>query len=154
MTPIERVQAAIDKLENGKSASTTGPWVRGNRWNVAGVMPKMFGEGNCAYCARFGDPTWVGRRNINGIRMLAHVHAGDVWDERGINAVRDDGPVSVVIDTDEYGSMAIADAELVVTLHATINPLLSTLERWLEYRPLAMEEPIVALADAILGADS
>ena len=36
----------------------------------------------------------------------------------------------------------------------TIDTQLAILERWLEYRPLAMEEPVVALADAILGATS
>ena len=53
------------------------------------------------------------------------------------------------LGNDEPG--ALADADLIVALHRTIDAQLAILERWLEYRPLTMEEPVVALADAILG---
>ena len=37
--------------------------------------------------------------------------------------------------------------------HKRMNAELGILRRWLEYRPLPMEEPVLALADAILGPD-
>ena len=104
MTPIERVQAAIDKLTALKAESTPGPWVAWKQY----------------------DPL---RGEVYGIE----------WEAIDIITVR---------------SYNAADAELIETLHRTIDPILATLERWLEYRPLTMEEPIVALADSILGVDS
>jgi hypothetical protein len=64
----------LDALRAAAEAATPGPWERGDPWLVAGVFPENFGEGRCAYCDRHGEPVWTGVRDINGQRMLAHVH--------------------------------------------------------------------------------
>jgi len=43
------------------------------------------------------------------------------------------------------------DADLIVTLHATINAQLAILTRFSEYPNRELEEPVMALADAILS---
>lgn len=128
MSQVERIQAAIKKLERLKAKSTQGEWVRGDRWGVAGVAPEMFGEGRCTYCERMGEPTWVGKRPINGKRMLAHVHESSepLWDH-GIYASRDSGPECVIYDALEYGYMDDVDAELITTMHRTIDAQLEFL---------------------------
>lgn len=73
-------------------AATPGPWYRDQRMALAGVIPKYYGEGKCAYCVTMGEPIWQGRTDINGTRMAAHIHerpadvsAGDVWDAHEIS---------------------------------------------------------------------
>ena len=116
----------VDAAEARANAATPGPWVRGDRWHVAAVMPELFGEGKCSACARHGEPTWVGRRYINGKRMLAHVHeAAKNWYECGIVAVRDSGPISVVVETDEYGLLDPADAEFIAHARTDVPALIA-----------------------------
>jgi len=44
-----------------------------------------------------------------------------------------------------------ADADLIVTLHSTIEAQLAILKRFSEYPNRELEEPVMALADAILS---
>lgn len=167
MTTEERLRAAIGRLEKLKAESTAGEWVYGDRWGVGGVDSGMYGDGKCAYCERMGEPTWIGKRPINGKRMQAHVHESSepLW-EHGIFASHGSGPICVINDTLEYGYMDDADANLIVTLHRTIDAQLEFLRAALmdtsrlvsgtatttlgvpSYMAIA-----VALANAILGED-
>jgi hypothetical protein len=99
----------LDEDEAVARAATPGPWVHGNRWLIAGAM---FDDERCAYCRNGTDaPAWVGRRDINGRTMLAHVHRAEEPWTHGIYSEADpSGPVDVVNDTDEYGYMDDSDA--------------------------------------------
>ena len=125
MTDRER----LDAIRAREQEATEGPWERGDRQHVAGVLPEQFGEGRCAFC-RMGEPTWVGRRSINGKRMLAHVHTQDKpYIEWGIYALREDGSVIVVNDTYEYGLMDDADAEFIAHAREDVPWLLKEVEQ-------------------------
>lgn len=140
---IQRLESAIEKLETLKAESTHGRWVRGDRWHVAGVMPE-FGVNKCCYCNKYGEPTWVGRLNINGRRMKSHVHELDspYW-EHGVYADTGAKPIRVIDDADD------ADEELIVTLHRTIDAQLLIL--WTAIIEKSNKAAVAALADAILG---
>lgn len=113
------------ELQRLSDAATPGPWQFGDSSHVAGVMAERYGEGRCAYCDA-GEPSWVGSRSINGTRMLAHVHLDpEPWWRHGIYAIRADGPVSVVNDTDEYGYMADADAAFIAAAREAVPALLA-----------------------------
>ena len=109
--------AELERQEAVVAARTAGDWERGDRFTFAGVLPKMFGEGKCSACEPLGLPAWIGKTDINGKRMLAHVHASDEpwWPPHGIFAVGElPNVVNVVNDTYEYGLMEDADAEAIV----------------------------------------
>ena len=122
----------ISEIEARLEAATPGPWEYGDRYSVCGVMPQMFGEGKCSSCARHGEADWVGRLDINGKKMLAHVHIMDKpWSPNGIVHYDGNGNLySVVIETDEYGLMDDADAALIASAPTDLRYLL---ERVREY---------------------
>ena len=123
---IAEIKARVD-------AATPGPWESGNRYSICGVMPSMFGEGRCAACAREGEPIWVGRRDINGTKMLSHVHAMDALHDsfhNGIVHYDGNGEVwHVIIETDEYGLMALDDQDFIANAREDIPYLLAEIER-------------------------
>ena len=108
MTAVERLEAAIAKLERAKDFTTSGPWehVRDSE-------------------AAFGYKP--------------------VWESLVLS-----GGGEAILD---WGSdVREADAELIVTLHRTIDAQLAVLRAGLSYgAPLHTE---LALADAILGDNS
>lgn len=117
----------IAEIARRAEKATTGPWEYGDRQMVAGVMSERYGEGKCAYC-NHGEPSWIGKRSINGSRMLAHVHTAEEPTYRaGILALRESGSWSVVIETDEYGLMCEADGEFIAHARADIPFLLTQL---------------------------
>jgi hypothetical protein len=119
----------ITQIEARLKAATPGPWEYGDRQYIAGVMPDRYGEDRCVFCARTGEPTWTGRRNINGKQMLAHIHTGLIPDyQTGIVAFRVDGSCSVVIETDEYGLMDSKDADFIAHAREDIPYLLEALK--------------------------
>ena len=136
----------LTEIEARLEAATPGPWEYGDRYSVCGVMPKMFGEGKCSSCRGHGEPDWVGRLDINGTRMLAHVHIMDKpWLRTGIVHYDGNGNLySVVIETDEYGLMDAADAALIASAPADLRYLLERVRAW---RELA-EEAITEFDDA------
>ena len=122
MTRIEEIRARLE-------AATPGPWECGDRYHVAGVLPARFGEGKCAYCSRMGEPEWAGRRDINGTKMLAHVHITDeAWSPYGIYAYPEPGsPYCVVVETDEYGLISDIDATFIAHARDDVPYLLDQL---------------------------
>ena len=104
--------------------ATQGPWVFGERQNVAGAI---YENKTCVYC-KHGEPSWVGRRDINGRVMLAHVHETSVpWFDHGIYAYREDGSVSVVNDTQEYGYMTDVDAVFIANARQDVEDMTKAL---------------------------
>ena len=84
------------------------------------------------------------------------------WEWRLYDGVRDSKSrlVRVVEPEDEYGYDRVellaeyltrGNADLIVTLHSTINAQLAILNRFSEYPNRELEEPVMALADAILS---
>ena len=107
LTPVQRIEAAIVRLEELKAMSTPGPW--GGHTNILGITRLVDSQ-------RF---------------VLAELYD---LDEEG--------------DEDSEASDNLA---LIVTLHATIDAQLAILNRFSEYPVRELEEPVVALADAILS---
>lgn len=113
MTPVERLHAAIDKLEALRTASGTEPWTWGTGRDLgASVRSEQFGY-------RFSTG-YVGNRSSRN------------------------------------------DAELIVTLHRTIDAQLAILRSELDFvarcgwptQPFPERLAVLALADAILGSES
>ena len=125
MTRLEEIEARLN-------AATPGPWEYGDRYSICGVMPRMFGEGKCSSCSRHGEPDWVGRLDINGTKMLAHVHIMDKpWSHSSIVHYDGNGNLySVVIETDEYGLMDATDAQLIANAPADLRYLLERVREW------------------------
>lgn len=109
------------------AAATPGPWGRGDRWNVQGAS-------HCTCAPRYGPLIHEGRMNINGTMMQAHVHqAESPWHPYGIygapSATSRWHPVAVVIETDEYGLMDDADADLIAHAPEDLAALVAEVER-------------------------
>ena len=116
MNAVERLTAAIEKLEALKAEAFAGPW-------------EALGSG-----VEHGDHWYV----LSGRESILYISANDGSDE-------------------EFRQPT---AELIVTLHRTIDAQLAIL-RWslneIEYENgevVYYDEHTVALADAILGGDS
>jgi len=112
LTPAQRIEAAIVRLEELKEESTPGPWV----WQAPSGEPWPF-----------ADESLMGGKNAT-----VQVLAGWGYDACGI-------------DGNE------ADRQLIVILQATIDPILAILNRFSEYPVRVFEEPVMALADAIIS---
>ena len=127
--PSDETTARLGEIRERVAAATEGPWEHGDRQFTAGVNER-FGTDACAHCRRHGDPTWIGVRDINGQKMLTHVHTdAEPWWKHGIFAFRDSGSSVVVHDTDEYGYMDQADAEFIAHAREDVPWLLAEVER-------------------------
>lgn len=107
MSAVERLQAAIDKLERLRAEATPNPWHASGRY--------------------------IGHREADGKSIRYHLRAGE------------------------------SDADLIVTLHRTINAQLAILRAGIKNESVRrsstlwsglLDESACALADAILGSDS
>ena len=129
ITAPDETTARLGEIRERVAAATEGPWEHGDRQFTAGVNER-FGTDACAHCRRHGDPTWIGVRDINGQKMLTHVHTdAEPWWKHGIFAFRDSGSSVVVHDTDEYGYMDQADAEFIAHAREDVPWLLAEVER-------------------------
>ncbi len=128
ITAPDETTARLGEIRERVAAATEGPWEHGDRQFTAGVNER-FGTDACAHCRRHGDPTWIGVRDINGQKMLTHVHTdAEPWWKHGIFAFRDSGSSVVVHDT-EYGYMDQADAEFIAHAREDVPWLLAEVER-------------------------
>ena len=73
----------------------------------------------------------------------ADIRADKGYDYRG-------SAIATAADS-SFGAVSVADADLICTFHATIDPILAILNRFSEYPVRELEEPVMALADAILS---
>jgi len=108
-TPAQRIKEAIERLEELKAKSASGPW----QW-----------------------------------RLYDGVHDSKSRLVRVVETKKECGYDRVQLLA-EY--LTRADADLIVTLHATIDAQLAILNRFSEYPNRELEEPVVALADAIIS---
>lgn len=135
--PVERLQAAIEKLERLKGASTPGPW-------DAEIDPD---EGTLELNGGSARTVWqngIGTRAGSWRSTDRIIDRDDLWENTDIER-------------------AGADADLIVTLHRTIDAQLAILREalfQLEGSPdlagfIGNELTLfMRLADAILGGDS
>ena len=115
LTPAQRIEAAIVRLEELKEESTPGPWV----WEAPSGEPWPF-----------ADESLMG-----GEDATVQVLAGWGYDACGI-------------DGEE------ADRQLIVTLHATIDPMLEIMRgaaRYMNFFGDDAHDYVIALADAIIS---
>jgi hypothetical protein len=124
MLDLEAISARAD-------AATPGPWIIGDRWHIAGVMPEMFGEGKCSLCRSENPIVWEGRRDINGKRMLAHVHqTAEPWYGEGHQMFSYDGgpePFTVAgnYDWEVGGIISPVDCEFIAHAREDIPALIA-----------------------------
>jgi hypothetical protein len=112
------LRRAASLMRERAEAATDGPWVVGDTSAIAGVL--NLDADTCAYCRHDNKPSWVGRRDINGTRMRAHVHRrAEPWDGE-VYASRDDGDLRVTTGTDEYGYIEPADAQHIASWHPAV----------------------------------
>jgi hypothetical protein len=134
VTPVERLTAAIEKLEALKADSTPGPWWH---WPEAGVI-EIYSD--------WRDPARTGSEVV----IAPRIRPRDGWGREA------------TIYRDNYEP----NAELIVTLHRTIDAQLAILRRALDVAtpidgqasydigPGSRVGQALALADAILGDQS
>ncbi len=62
------------RLAELNAAATPGPWIAGDPFAWAGILEESYGPGKCAYCGHKWKLVWMGLADINGKKMLAHLH--------------------------------------------------------------------------------
>jgi len=107
LTPAQRIEAAIVRLEELRDASTPTDW------------------------------------RVVAVDDRADIRADKGYDYRG-------SAIATAADS-SFGAVSVADADLICTFHATIDPILAILNRFSEYPVRELEEPVMALADAIIS---
>jgi hypothetical protein len=115
VSEAQELREAARLMRQRAQAATPGPWEAGDRYQLAGVMPRLFGAGRCSVCNYGGPVVWSGRTDINGRVMDAHKHlVGEPYDHVSIIAPVPDGPrdTFVVFGQGEMGpNLERADAE-------------------------------------------
>ena len=116
------IESRLAEIRARVDAATEGPWLHGDRWHVQG-------ESHCACRPGYGPR--IARRwmDINGKYMWAHVHESpEPFHPYGILARNDGEPLSVVIETTEYGTMSTEDAEFIAHARTDLPALLAAVE--------------------------
>lgn len=70
MTPVERLQAAIEKLEHLKAASTPGDWEVDTNHPFSRDLVGLFSESVKAYAVKFDDDEQPARATVDLIVTL------------------------------------------------------------------------------------
>jgi hypothetical protein len=119
-------------------------------------MPSRYGEGRCAFCAKMGEPAWVGQDDINGTRMLAHKHHDPDPYHRDHIISGPDGIVAGNYDYDSGGIVEGADAALIVAMRNALPVLLDQLDSYRERleRALFLAEHLHAMVPQSIWRDS
>lgn len=78
-------------------AATDGPWVVGDRDHIQGAA-------HCACRPEYGPLVWEGRRDINGVQMMTHIHRAREprYDETTVYSTSLPYPEIVALSTTEY----------------------------------------------------
>jgi hypothetical protein len=142
------VSIDLDAIRARLAAATPGPWELGDVWFRAGVIYDETGVRNgdaptrCAYC-HHGDPVFVEPdMDVNGTRMVGHIHrSADPYDpEHTVSGA--DGTV-VLVGRGDYGPyVSEEDAAFIAGARQDVADLLAEVERL-----RAIESPVRALED-------
>ena len=129
------ISCNLDEIEARVSKATEGPWENGDRYAVAGVINKA--AGTCAYCANSGAPLWVGTRDINGTKMMAHIHLrSEVWSEGHEILHREGGDIWQIAgnyDWEQGGITNGADCDFIVHARDDIPALIAEVRHLRQY---------------------
>lgn len=110
--------------------AATGPeWVVGDRDHIQGAS-------RCACRPEYGPLVWEGRRDINGVQMLTHIHRASEprhdSDDTTIYSTSLPYPEIVALSTTEYVSIQPGNAALIADARTSLPKALDALEAVLE----------------------
>ena len=110
-------------------AATEGPWVVGDRDHIQGAS-------RCACRPEYGPLVWEGRRDINGVQMMTHIHRASEprhdSDDTTIYSTSLPYPEIVALSTTEYVTIQPGDAALIADARTSLPKALDALEAVLE----------------------
>lgn len=106
-------------------AATEGPWVVGDRDHIQGAS-------RCACRPEYGPLVWEGRRDINGVQMMTHIHRASEprhdSDDTTIYSTSLPYPEIVALSTTEYVTIQPGDAALIADARTSLPAALDALE--------------------------
>ena len=121
----------IAKRRELLDAATEGEWVVGDRDHIQGAS-------HCTCRPEYGPLVWEGRRDINGVQMMAHIHRAQEprYDDTSIYSTSLPYPGIVALSTSEYGPIQPGNATLIADARTSLPRALDALEAVLvEHRP-------------------
>ena len=126
----------IAKRRELLDAATEGEWVVGDRDHIQGAS-------HCTCRPEYGPLVWEGRRDINGVQMMAHIHRAQEprYDDTSIYSTSLPYPEIVALSTSEYGPIQPGNATLIADARTSLPRVLDALEAVLEVVRLHRREP-------------
>ena len=110
-------------------AATEGPWVVGDRDHIQGAS-------RCACRPEYGPLVWEGRRDINGVQIMTHIHRASeprhYSDDATIYSTSLPYPEIVALSTTEYVTIQPGDAALIADSRTSLPKALDALADVLE----------------------
>lgn len=142
----------LDEWQRLADEATPGPWSVGDHDHIQGAS-------YCECRSSYGPLVWVGHRDINGTKMLTHIHRRETrtWDDdTSIYSTELPYPQVVALSTSEYVSISPEDAEFIAASRTTMPALLTAVRAVLDLRyddcPLGSTEAHEAWCDALDAA--
>lgn len=127
MTAAEWIAKRRELLD----AATEGEWVVGDRDHIQGAS-------YCTCRPEYGPLVWEGRRDINGVQMMAHIHRAQeprYDDDTSIYSTSLPYPGIVALSTSEYGPIQPGNATLIADARTSLPRALDALEAVLAIWP-------------------
>ena len=140
LLPGGRIMTAAEWIAKRRGlldAATEGAWVVGDRDHIHGAS-------FCDCRPEYGPLVWEGRRNINGVEMLTHIHrAQEPRHDSGDTSIYSTSlpyPEVVALSTSEYVSIQPGDAALIVDARTSLPAALDALEAVLAKAQACVDE--------------
>ena len=113
----------IAKRRGLLDAATEGAWVVGDRDHIQGAA-------HCTCLPEYGPLVWEGRRDINGVQMMTHIHRAREprYDETTVYSTSLPYPEIVALSTTEYVSIQPGNAALIADARTSLPRALDALE--------------------------
>ena len=104
--------------------ATDAPWVVGDRDHIQGAS-------HCTCHSDYGPLVWEGRRDINGMQMMTHIHRAReprYDDDTTVYSTSLPYPEIVALSTTEYGPIQPGNARLIADARTSLPRALDALE--------------------------
>lgn len=114
----------IAKRDELIEAATEGPWVVGDRDHIQGAT-------HCTCRPEYGPLVWEGRRDINGVQMMTHIHRAHeprYDDDTTVYSTSLPYPEIVALSTTEYVPIQPGDAALIADARTSLPTALKALK--------------------------